>query len=124
MNRERLITGGISLALALFAVVLWRDYLHHSSQVYGERDAANAELAAINDELAQATDDDDFDQLTLDRTAAAQAVFHANQQIDDMDGWESPVWKVKNALRLASPAVAALFAMMFVLSILQPLRSS
>lgn len=123
MRRERLITAGSSLVLALLAVVLWRDYLGHSDEVYRQRDAAKAQIAEIARELNTAQDPDQLDRLTSDRSDAEFLYQDAARQIGDMDGWDSFEWKVKNSLRLAAPSGAILLAAFTLLSILQPLES-
>ncbi len=123
MAHERLITAAGSLLLAVLAIALWWDYLAHSAEVYGDRDAAQAQLATIDQELRTVEEADLFVQLTNDRTIAEVQFQRANRQINDMDGWNSLAWKVKNTMRLAAPAAAVLFAAMTLLSILHPLKA-
>ncbi len=122
MARERLTTAAGALLFATLAIVLWWDYLAHSAQIYGDRDAAQAQISDIDKQLATVDDADQFIQLTNDRTASEVLYQQANRKINDMDGWNSPQWKLKNSLRLASPAVAVLFAAFTLLSILHPMR--
>lgn len=110
------------MVFAVLAVVLWRDYLDHSREVYGERDAAQAQLNQIDKEVASAENGDQLLQLGFDRASAQVLYDEAERRINDMDGWNSPEWKVKNALRLAAPAAAVLFAAFTLLSILNPLK--
>ena len=124
MARERLITAAGCLVFAVLAVVLWRDYLGHSAKIYDNRDAAQMQIATIDKQLDTVQDADQWAQLNEDRTAAEARFLQANRQINDMDGWNSFEWKVKNSLRLAAPAISVLFAGMTLLSILQPLRPS
>jgi hypothetical protein len=122
MASERVVTGTATLVFAVLSVVLWQDYLSHSSQVYGERDAAQAQLTQIDKDLAAATTGDQVVQLSLDRSAAQSLYDQAEGRINDMDGWNAPEWKLKNSLRLAAPAAAVLFAAFTLLSILNPLK--
>ena len=122
MVRERLITAAGSLIFGVLAVVLWSDYLSHSAEIYDARDAAQAQIREIDKELGTVEDAEGFAQLTNDRTAAEVLYLRANRQINDMDGWNSLEWKVKNTLRLAAPAAAVLFAAMTLVSIVHPLK--
>jgi hypothetical protein len=121
MASERVVTGTATVVFVLLSVVLWGDYLNHSSQIYGERDAAQAQINAIDNEVATSPDAD-LVQLSIDRAGAQGLYDQAEKKINDMDGWNSAQWKVKNSLRLAAPAVAVLFAAFWLLSILHPLK--
>jgi len=123
MKSERLFMAAGMLALAVFAAVLWRDYLSHSDEVYGDRDAAQAQIDAIDKQIASSTADDEILALNGDRILAEGLRADAVRRINEMDGWTAPEWKVKNSLRLATPAFAALFGAFFVLSILKPIRN-
>lgn len=109
------------MVFAVLSVVLWQDYLAHSDEVYGQRDAAQAQLNEIDKEVATAPDAD-LIQLSIDRAGAQVLYQQAEGRINDMDGWNSLQWKVKNSLRLAAPAAAVLFAAFTLLSILNPLK--
>jgi hypothetical protein len=122
MNRERLVTASLTAAFALLTVVIWADYLVHSKEIYGDRDAAEADVVAINGQIAQATDIDDVVQLTADRSDAEDRYAAADRKVNDMDGWDSPEWKLKNSIRLAAPAVTVQFGAFTLLAILKPLR--
>ncbi len=122
MASERVITGTATIAFAVLAVVLWQDYLSHSNEVYSERDAVQAQLTEIDKEIAAARDTDQLAQLSGDRSAAEVLYQEAERRINDMDGWNSLEWKIKNSLRLATPALAVLFAAFTLLSILNPLK--
>lgn len=122
MPRERLINGTAAAVCLALSVVLWLDYLGHSSDIYGERDAAQARIKDIDAAIAQAQSADDLGQLSNDRIVAETDYANANRRINDMDGWKTPEWKVKNALRLAMPAATALFGAFLLLSILHPLH--
>lgn len=122
MASERVITGTATIAFAVLAVVLWQDYLSHSNEVYSERDAVQAQLTEIDKEIAAAQDADQLAQLSGDRAAAEVLYQEAERRINDMDGWNSLEWKIKNSLRLATPALAVLFAAFTLLSILNPLK--
>ena len=123
MKSERLFMGIATLVLGLFALVLWGDYLTHSDEVYGERDAAQARISQIDNQLASATDAEQIFELNDERTVAEGLRSEAERRINEMDGWTAPEWKVKNSLRLATPAFAALFGAFLVLSILKPMRN-
>jgi len=122
MVRERLFLAACSLFLAVLAIVLWWDYLSHSAEIYDARDAAQVQIREIDQELGAAEDAERFAQLTNDRTAEEVLYLRANRRINDMDGWNSLEWKVKNTLRLAAPAAAVLFAAMTLLSVLHPMK--
>ena len=123
MKSERLFMGIGALVLGLFALVLWRDYLSHSDEVYGQRDAAQAQIIQIDKELSTTPDDNQILALNGERTVAEGLRTEAERRINEMDGWAAPEWKVKNSLRLATPAFAALFGAFLVLSILKPMRN-
>lgn len=123
MKSERLFMGIGTLVLAVFTLVLWRDYLSHSDEVYGERDAAQAQIIAIDKQLSSAPNDDEILALNGERTVAEGLRAEAERRINEMDGWTAPEWKVKNSLRLATPAFAPLFGAFLVLSILKPMRN-
>ncbi len=123
MKSERLFMGIGTLVLGLFALVLWRDYLSHSDEVYGERDAAQAQIVQIDKEISTTPDDNQILELNGERTVAEGLRAEAERRINEMDGWTAPEWKVKNSLRLATPAFAALFGAFLVLSILKPMRN-
>ncbi len=122
MASERLITGMATLLFGVLSIVSWQDYLAHSAQVYGDRDAAVAQLKVIDGEIAQAQDVDQLFQLNSDRADAQSLYDQAERRINDMDGWNSLEWKVKNTVRLAAPAAAVLFAAFTLLAVLNPLK--
>jgi len=122
MASERTINALASALFILISIIFWGDYLQHSSQIYGERDAASAQMTQITKDLADAQDIDTVGQLN-DQYAVAQAQYdQAEKLINDMDGWNSWQWRIKNAIRLAAPAIAVLFAAFALLSILNPLK--
>ncbi len=123
MVSERLFLGAGALVLALFALVLWRDYLSHSDEVYGERDAAQAQMDQIDKQIAAGPEANELLALNDERTVAEGERSEAERRINEMDGWEAPEWKLKNSLRLAMPALAMLFGAFLVLSILKPMRN-
>jgi len=114
--------GTATVILGVLSIVLWQDYLAHSNDVYGERDAAQAQITEIDKEFSTAQDADQLAQLSNDRSGAEVLYQQAERRINDMDGWNSLEWKVKNSLRLATPAAAVLFAAFTLLAILNPLK--
>lgn len=122
MTSERLITGGGAVLFAVLAMILWGDYLRHSNQVYGQRSAAEAQIKQIEAQLATIQNTDQLDQLNTDEANAQLQYQDAERRINDMDGWNSLQWKVKNSLRLASPVAAVVLAAFLVLALLNPLK--
>lgn len=113
-----------SLIFAVLAIALWGDYLAHSAEIYADRDAAQAQMTAIDKELGTVEDADQFVHLMNDRAVPEELYLRASRQINDMDGWQSFEWKVKNTARLAAPVAAVLFAAFTLLSILHPVTIS
>jgi hypothetical protein len=122
MPSERVITGTGTVVFAVLSVVLWQNYLSYSNEVYGARDAAQAQIKDIDQQIAAAQSYDELAQLSDDRSNAEVLYQQAESKINDLDGWNSMEWKVKNALRLAAPAIAALFGAFTLLAILNPLK--
>ena len=122
MPSETLIMGSVAAVFGVASIVLWQDYLSHSSEVYAERDAIQAEITQFNQDLAAAQDVDELAQLNDDKLAAEVRYQEAERRINDFDGWNATEWKVKNSARLAAPAVAVLFSAFTLLSIFNPLR--
>jgi hypothetical protein len=122
MPSERVITGTGTVVFAVLSVVLWQNYLAHSNEVYGARDAAQAQIKDIDQQIAAAQSYDELAQLSDDRNNAEVLYQQAESKINDLDGWNSMEWKVKNSLRLAAPAIAALFGAFTLLAILNPLK--
>jgi hypothetical protein len=121
MASDWLITGTASVAFGVLSIVLWQDYLAQTDEVYGARDAAQAELRQIDLNLGGVQDNEEFARLSSDRTRAELLEQEASRRINDIDGWNALDWKVKNSLRLAAPALAAVFAVFTVLPIVNPL---
>ena len=124
MARERLVMAVGTLILAALAAVLWWDYLGHSAKIYDDRDAAHAQMTAIDKEIGTAQDADQLVRLMNDRAIPEALYGRASRQINDMDGWGSLEWKVKNTTRLAAPVAAVLFAAFTLLSVLHPIAVS
>ena len=124
VNRERIIAATATVLFAAISVALWRDYLIHSSTIYDDRDTAQAQIVQIDRQITTAQDADTLVELTNDRSDAEDRYAQAERQINDMDGWDSLEWKVKNTARLATPVVAVLFAGITLLSIFNPLKVS
>ncbi len=122
MASERVVAGTGALVFGLLSIVLWGDYLSHSHEVYDERSQAQAQIKDLNDQILNAGDTDQLQQLNDDLSGAQLLYQDAERRINDMDGWNSPEWKVKNSLRLASPALAVLFLAFTLLAVLHPLK--
>ena len=122
MASERLVTGMGALIFAGIAVILWGDYLRHSDQVYAARSAAEAQIQQIESQIATVQDADQLIQLDNQEATAQLGLEQAERRINDMDGWNSLQWKVKNTIRLAAPVAAVVLAAFTVLSILNPLK--
>lgn len=122
MPSERVVTGAATLLFAGLSVFAWRDYLAATGDAYDARDSARDEVASIDAKLRTAVDFDTVEQLTLDRNAADLRYQQGRRRVNEIDGWDSLEWKVKNTVRLAAPAATALCAAFTLLSITTPLR--
>jgi hypothetical protein len=95
---------------------------HLMDRLAGDLEPAEADVVTINGQIAAATDIDNVVQLTADRSDAEGRYSVAERKINDMDGWDSPEWKLKNSIRLAAPAITVLLGAFTLLAILKPLR--
>jgi hypothetical protein len=123
MPSERLVTATATVVFAGLSAFIWQDYISHTNDAYDARDTAKAQAIDLTKQLAT-TDPttDDYETLSNDELDAEYRYQEAKRKINDIDGWNSAEWRIKNTVRFAAPAAAALCGAFTLLAIVNPIR--
>lgn len=122
MASEKLVTATGAVLFAVLAVFIWQDYVAKTNDAYDALDAAKAQVSEIAAELRDVEDGDTFMALNAEQNGAEIEQQRAQRRINEIDGWGTLEWRLKNTIRFASPAAAVLCTAFFLLSVLNPLK--